>query len=170
MGLGSFVTVVPSSLAGGELSKKCAQKQKTHLPCVFLAVGAWASVLRLKCYIPSAPTDTHTPPVQRLQVGAHCCASKIMCTFVNEPCVRVKWFFMDHFHSVLVGESAPHVRFGSLCDRGASRLDRRGGNRSDLQAGQQIRRAPILDFPLPFPLSREAQRIAAYRYRWRGRR
>jgi hypothetical protein len=101
-------------------------------------VGAWASVLKLRCYIPSAPTDTHAPHVQGVQLRAHCCASKIMCTFVNEPCVRVKCYFKDRFRSIRAGvrAHAASVLAVSVLP-GANRFDRTKGSRSDLQARQQ---------------------------------
>ena len=54
----------------------------THLPGTFPAVGPWASVLRLDCYIRSAPEDTHAPRIQHVQASARFCASKL-CAYLH---------------------------------------------------------------------------------------
>jgi hypothetical protein len=113
---------------------------------------------------------THAPCTTFTGRGALLCVENHVHFCKRTLCARQVVFHGSFSFRPGWSESAPHVRFGSPCDCRASRLDRRRGNGGDLQAGQQIRRAPILDLPLPFPLSREAERIAAYRYRWRGRR
>jgi hypothetical protein len=120
-------------------------------------VGAWASVLELKCYIPSAPTDTHTPHVHRVQVRAHCCACEIVCTFVIEPCVRVKCFFMDRFHSVQDGARAHPISVLGV-NVTVERMDLTEGEETAAicERGSKTPGVPILDLPLPFPLSGES--------------
>ena len=58
------------------------EPKKTHLPGTFPAVGPWASVLRLDCYIRSAPEDTHAPRIQHVQASARFCASKL-CAYLH---------------------------------------------------------------------------------------
>jgi hypothetical protein len=75
------------------LAGLCVQKQKTHQPGIFSAVGPWACVLRLDRYIPSAPEDTRAPQVRHVQASARFFASKLISSLLNEDCLAVNSYF-----------------------------------------------------------------------------